>query len=332
MLGLLPPSSSVTRFSDCPHLAPISRPTTVDPVKATLSTPGWSTIAAPVSPSPLRMLTVPGGIPASRTSSPSLNALSGVCSAGLRIVVQPAGQHRRQLPRGHQQGEVPGDDLGADPDRLAARVAEDVAGGDRDRLALDLGRPAGEVAEVVDGGGDVALGGRQRLAVVERLELGELVAVCLDQLGQAPDQGGALRRVDLRPGSLERLARRRGGAIDVLGARLRHLADRLARGGVDRGEGAPVGGLEPLLADQQAPGPRSRKARAGSERDAACDVMVTGDILGPTHPTGTSHIAGPGCGTIYGSMVQRFLTWAYGRLGRHYPYVFATSRSRPPGS
>ena len=90
MLGLLPPSSSVTRFSARPHLAPISRPTAVEPVKATLSTPGWSTSAAPVSPSPVSTLTVPSGKPASSASSPRRSAVSGVCSAGFRISGQPA--------------------------------------------------------------------------------------------------------------------------------------------------------------------------------------------------------------------------------------------------
>ena len=90
MFGLLPPSSSVTRFSERPHLAPISRPTAVEPVNATLSTPSESTSAAPVSPSPVSTFTVPGGNPASRQSSPSRSAVSGVCSAGFRISEQPA--------------------------------------------------------------------------------------------------------------------------------------------------------------------------------------------------------------------------------------------------
>ena len=90
MLGDLPPSSSVTRFSARPALAPISRPTTVEPVKAILSTSSWSTSAAPVSPSPVITLSTPSGSPASSASSPSRSAVSGVCSAGFRTIVQPA--------------------------------------------------------------------------------------------------------------------------------------------------------------------------------------------------------------------------------------------------
>ena len=90
MLGLLPPSSRVTRFSERPHFSPISRPTTVEPVKATLSTPAWSTSAAPVVPSPASTLSVPSGKPASSASSPRRSAVSGVCSAGFSTIAQPA--------------------------------------------------------------------------------------------------------------------------------------------------------------------------------------------------------------------------------------------------
>ena len=59
-------------------------------MNAILSTPGWSTIAAPVSPSPVRTLITPAGIPASSASSPIRSAVSGVCSAGFSTTVHPA--------------------------------------------------------------------------------------------------------------------------------------------------------------------------------------------------------------------------------------------------
>ena len=65
-LAALPPSSRVS-FLPVPATARwISLPTSVEPVNAILSTPGWATRACPVAPSPVRMLTVPGGRPASR--------------------------------------------------------------------------------------------------------------------------------------------------------------------------------------------------------------------------------------------------------------------------
>ncbi len=59
-------------------------------MKAILSTPGCSTIAAPVDPSPVSTLSTPGGISASSASSPRRSAVNGVCSAGFKSTVHPA--------------------------------------------------------------------------------------------------------------------------------------------------------------------------------------------------------------------------------------------------
>jgi hypothetical protein len=89
MNGDLPPSSSES-FLPVPAVAlRIMRPTSVEPVKAILSTCGCSTSAAPARPSPVTTLTTPAGTPASRQSSPSRSADSGVCSAGFRTTVLP---------------------------------------------------------------------------------------------------------------------------------------------------------------------------------------------------------------------------------------------------
>src|SRR5450755_3355965 len=70
-LAALPPSSRVS-FLPVPATARwISLPTSVEPVNAILSTPGCATRAWPVAPSPVRMLTVPGGRPASAMTSAS---------------------------------------------------------------------------------------------------------------------------------------------------------------------------------------------------------------------------------------------------------------------
>ena len=66
------------------------RPTSVEPVKAILSTSGWSTSAAPVAPSPVTMLTTPGGRPTSWQSSAKASAVSDVYSAGFSTTVLPA--------------------------------------------------------------------------------------------------------------------------------------------------------------------------------------------------------------------------------------------------
>ena len=63
MNGDLPPSSRLRRLPLPAVAARMMRPTSVDPVKAILSTSGCSTRAAPVAPSPVTTLTTPAGSP-----------------------------------------------------------------------------------------------------------------------------------------------------------------------------------------------------------------------------------------------------------------------------
>ena len=91
MLALLPPSSSVTRLICWAHPAMTLRPTSVEPVKQTLRTAGWSTKRWPTTlPLPGKICRTPSGMPASSASSPMRSALSGVSSAGLSTTVLPA--------------------------------------------------------------------------------------------------------------------------------------------------------------------------------------------------------------------------------------------------
>ena len=69
MAGDLPPSSSVQRAMRSPQIEAIRRPAAVDPVKATLSTPGWRTSNSETSRSAVRMFTTPGGKPAASQAS-----------------------------------------------------------------------------------------------------------------------------------------------------------------------------------------------------------------------------------------------------------------------
>ena len=89
MLAALPPSSSVSFFPEPASSRWIAFPTSVDPVKATLSTPPL-TISAPARPSPVTMLTTPGGSSAWRTTSQKSSAVRGVVSAGFSTTVFPA--------------------------------------------------------------------------------------------------------------------------------------------------------------------------------------------------------------------------------------------------
>ncbi|KAI5284842.1 hypothetical protein KEM52_002713, partial [Ascosphaera acerosa] len=94
--GDLPPVSSVMFFRVPAAMAMIERAVAVEPVKATLSTSLCSQIAAPASaPAPFRMLTTPGGNPASLTSLAKYRMLRGVASAGLSNTALP---HARAGP------------------------------------------------------------------------------------------------------------------------------------------------------------------------------------------------------------------------------------------
>ena len=80
----LPPSSRVTRARWLVAPSATSIPVLVDPVKATLSTPGWRTSERPTAgPLPVMTLKTPSGIPASVTSCASSSAVTGVWSLGL---------------------------------------------------------------------------------------------------------------------------------------------------------------------------------------------------------------------------------------------------------
>jgi hypothetical protein len=64
MLALLPPSSSVTRFTWSAQPAMIDLPTSVEPVKQTLRTAGWVTNRCPTTmPLPGRTVKTPSGSP-----------------------------------------------------------------------------------------------------------------------------------------------------------------------------------------------------------------------------------------------------------------------------
>src|SRR5215470_15234123 len=91
MLGDLPPSSSVTRFTVSDASFTMILPTAAEPVKAVLFTSGCLTSGDPqVSPKPVITLTTPLGGPTSSNHFANSRAVSGVCSAGLSTQVQPA--------------------------------------------------------------------------------------------------------------------------------------------------------------------------------------------------------------------------------------------------
>mmetsp|Transcript_39544 Transcript_39544/g.99691 ORF Transcript_39544/g.99691 Transcript_39544/m.99691 type:complete len:322 (-) Transcript_39544:1907-2872(-) len=92
--GLLPPSSRDTFFTLPAQDAMMCFPTSVEPVKPSLRTSGWSAMACPhTDPEPGRMFTTPGGMPAFTVSSANFSAVNGDTCAGFMTHVLPAARH-----------------------------------------------------------------------------------------------------------------------------------------------------------------------------------------------------------------------------------------------
>ena len=90
MLALFPPSSRVAGMSLSAAARLTLSPTSVDPVKASLRKPGWSSMYCPdLEPFPVRMLTTPGGRRSPMTFMSS-NALRGVDEELFRTMQSPA--------------------------------------------------------------------------------------------------------------------------------------------------------------------------------------------------------------------------------------------------
>ena len=87
--GDLPPSSSDSRLPEPAVTRAMPRPTSVEPVKAILSTPA-ATSASPVAPSPVTMFTTPAGRPTWAQISAKASAVRGVYSAGFSTTQLPA--------------------------------------------------------------------------------------------------------------------------------------------------------------------------------------------------------------------------------------------------
>ena len=89
--GDLPPSSSATGLTVAAASSETRLPALVEPVKETMSTPGWPATASPATgPVPLTRLKTPGGSPADSMISARMKAFSGTTSLGFSTTVQPA--------------------------------------------------------------------------------------------------------------------------------------------------------------------------------------------------------------------------------------------------
>ena len=196
------------------------RPTSVEPVKATLSMPAWPVIGAPVWPSPVTMFRTPFGSPASRAISASASAVRGVFGGlqhhGIAGRPAPARPSRPASAAGKFHGiTCPQTPCGSAP-------------GNRRRRSVG---PAGVVIEMADDQRNVDVAAfADRLAVIQRLQHRQQAGVLLDMAGQRvkmPRPVMARQRRPFGPAA----ARAALTAASTSAAHLRDAGDDLTRGG-----------------------------------------------------------------------------------------------------
>ena len=229
----------------------ISPPVAVEPVKATFSTPGCVTRCAPTTgPGPGTTLIVPGREADLGRELGHPQRGERRRGVGLEHDGAAGGQGGRQLPRGHHQRVVPRDDLAADADGLLQRVEQERPA-DGVGTSGDRGDRACVEAEVLDRLVELGLDRRDRLADVARLELGQLLAVGDERVGEGVQEARALVRRGLAPVAVEGAAGGVYRAVDVLLVRLGHAGER--RAGRRLGEVAVLarGRLGELAADEE---------------------------------------------------------------------------------
>ncbi len=151
----------------------------------------------------------------------------------------PHGERGRDLPREHEEREVPRDDLPGHADRLVSP-----------KLRFHELRPPSMVIEMPRDEGDVDVARlTDRLAVVERFEDGEEPCVLLHVTGEGVEVAGAGVAADVAP-RRERFTRGADGAVDVALAPLRHARDRRAGRRVVGLEVLALSGRLPLAGDE----------------------------------------------------------------------------------
>jgi len=172
------------------------------------------------------------------------------------------GERRAELPRRHQQREVPGHDRADDSYRLA-HDHHDRGRIGRRNLVVDLVDRLPVVRDALGGKRDVDLARvADRLAHVECLEQCELVAVLVDECGQPlEDALAVLRRTAGPHAALERRTGAANGAVDVVGVAGGNLGEDLARRRVDA--------LERLAAQRIDVGAVDERLRADVDRRGA---------------------------------------------------------------
>ena len=148
---------------------------------------------------------------------------------GLEDAGVAGGKGGGELPCGHEEREIPRDDLAGDAERTSPAAGESV---------VELVRPAGVVEEMRGDEGQVDVAAfLDRLAAVHRLEHGEFPGLLLEQAGDAVEIFRALAAGHFPPDGFLRPAGGLHRAVDVGGAGGGDVGELLFVRGIDRGEG-----------------------------------------------------------------------------------------------
>ena len=252
MNGALPPSSIETRCSSSADCRISTLPTVVEPVKLTLRSrsSAISALLSDLESLVVTMLRTPAGRPTSSSVAASASIVSGVSSAGLTTIVQPAAMAGPILRVPMASGKFHGVMNRHGPDRLLDGQQPAAAGRGLHPAAVDAHGLLGEPPEELRAVGDLALGLLDGLAHLEAHQLGEVVGPRGDQLERAAQDLAAVARGRRTPLLLGR--HRRIERVDrVVDVAVGHLGDDGPVGGVADGEGGAAVGLAPGAADEE---------------------------------------------------------------------------------
>ena len=233
----------------------MSRPTSVEPVKAIRSTSRCRASAWPASsPSPGTTLNTPGGHAGLAGQFAEADPRQRRLLGRLEHDAVAHQQRRSQLPAADDQRVVPRHDRPDHPERLAADEGEVIRAG-RGHLVVELVGELGVVLDAVGAVGDIDVHRvGDGLADVAALEQGEVVDVGADQLGEAAQDALAFARLGAPPDALlEGIARAEHRRVHVRAPAARHRADDLAIDRADVLEHPAIARRDVAAVDEGAP-------------------------------------------------------------------------------
>ncbi len=168
--------------------------------------------------------------------------------AGLQHEGVAAGDGHRIHPERHHAGEVERRDAGADAQRLANGLAINAARDVLQRFAHQERRHAARELDHLDAALHVAAGLDERLAMLPRVALDQVLGILLQQRLEPEEDARAVGRRGFPPGG-EGSRGGFDGLIHVFGRAEGSFSDDFAGGRVVDGGGGEVGETAPFAAD-----------------------------------------------------------------------------------